>query len=50
MDGELVEDGEIEETDLAPATYDNIKEGNETHSVLTTFTKSTAKRMADCLP
>ena len=44
VDGELVEDGEIEETDLAPATYDNIKEGNETHRVLTTFTKSTAKR------
>lgn len=44
VDGELVEDGEVEETDLAPATYDNIKEGNETHSVLTTFTKSTAKR------
>lgn len=44
VDGELVEDGEIEETDLAPATYDNIKEGDETHSVLTTFTKSTAKR------
>lgn len=44
VDGELVEDGEIEETDLAPATYDNIKVGNETHSVLTTFTKSTAKR------
>ena len=44
VDGELVENGEIEETDLAPATYDNIKEGNETHSVLTTFTKSTAKR------
>lgn len=44
VDGELVEDGEIEETYLAPATYDNIKEGNETHSVLTTFTKSTAKR------
>ena len=44
VDGELVEDGEIEETDLAPATYDNIKEGNETHSVLTTFTKSTAKQ------
>lgn len=44
VDGELVEDGEIEETDLAPATYDNVKEGNEIHSVLTTFTKSTAKR------
>ena len=44
VDGELVEDGEIEETDLAPATYDNIKGDNETHSVLTTFTKSTAKR------
>ena len=44
VDGELVEDGEIEETDLAPATYDNVKEGNETHGVLTTFTKSTAKR------
>lgn len=44
VDGELVEDGEIEETDLAPATYDNVKEGNETHSVLTTFTKSTTKR------
>lgn len=44
VDGELVEDGEIEETDLAPATYDNVKKGNETHSVLTTFTKSTAKR------
>lgn len=44
VDGELVEDGEIEETDLAPATYDNVKEGNETHSVLITFTKSTAKR------
>lgn len=44
VDGELVEDGEIEETDLAPATYDNIKEGNETHGVLITFTKSTAKR------
>lgn len=44
VDGELVEDGEIEETDLAPATYDSVKEGNETHSVLTTFTKSTAKR------
>ena len=44
VDGELVEDGEIEEADLAPATYDNVKEGNETHSVLTTFTKSTAKR------
>mgnify|MGYP002516848725 FL=1 len=44
VDGELVEDGEIEEADLAPATYDNVKEENETHSVLTTFTKSTAKR------
>lgn len=44
VDGELVEDGEIEETDLAPATYDNVEKGNETHSVLTTFTKSTAKR------
>ena len=44
VDGELVEDGEIEETDLAPATYDSVKEGNETHSVLSTFTKSTAKR------
>ena len=44
VDGELVEDGEIEETDLAPAIYDAVKEGNETHSVLTTFTKSTAKR------
>ena len=44
VDGELVGDGEIEETDLAPATYDNIKEGNETHGVLITFTKSTAKR------
>ena len=44
VDGELVEDGEIEETDLAPTTYDAVKEGNETHSVLTTFTKSTAKR------
>lgn len=44
VDGELVEDGEIEETDLAPATYDAVKEGSETHSVLTTFTKSTAKR------
>lgn len=44
VDGELIEDGEIEETDLAPATYDAVKEGNETHSVLTTFTKSTAKR------
>lgn len=44
VDGELVEDGEIEETDLAPATYDNVKEGNEIHSVLTTFTKSTANR------
>ena len=44
VDGELVEDGEIEETDLAPATYDNIKGDNETHGVLTTFTKSTAKR------
>ena len=44
VDGELVEDGEIEETDLALATYDAVKEGNETHSVLTTFTKSTAKR------
>lgn len=44
VDGELVEDGEIEETDLAPATYDNVQEGNETHGVLTTFTKSTAKR------
>ena len=44
VDGELVEDGEIEETDLAPATYDAVKERSETHSVLTTFTKSTAKR------
>lgn len=44
VDGEFVEDGEIEETDLAPATYDNVQEGNETHGVLTTFTKSTAKR------
>lgn len=44
VDGELVEDGEIEETDLAPATYDAVKEGSETHGVLTTFTKSTAKR------
>lgn len=44
VDGELVEDGEIEETDLAPATYDSVQEGNKTHSVLTTFTKSTAKR------
>ena len=44
VDGELVEDGEIEENDLAPATYDNVQEGNETHGVLTTFTKSTAKR------
>lgn len=44
VDGELVEDGEIEETDLAPATYDNVKESGETHDVLATFTKSTAKR------
>lgn len=44
VDGELVEDGEIEETDLEPATYDSVQEGNETHGVLTTFTKSTAKR------
>ncbi len=44
VDGELVEDGEIEETDLAPATYDSVQEGAETHGVLTTFTKSTAKR------
>lgn len=44
VDGELVEDGEIEETDLAPATYDSVREGSETHGVLTTFTKSTAKR------
>ena len=44
VDGELVEDGEIEETDLAPATYDSVQEENETHNVLTTFTKSTAKR------
>lgn len=44
VDGELVEDGEIEETDLAPATYDNVKSESKTHDVLTTFTKSTAKR------
>ena len=44
VDGELVEDGEIEETDLAPATYDNVTESNETHGVLTTFTKSTAAK------
>ena len=44
VDGELVEDGEIEETDLAPATYDSVEKGNETHSVLNTFTKSTAKQ------
>lgn len=44
VDGKLVEDGKIEETDLAPSTYDNIKENKTTHSILTTFTKSTAKK------
>lgn len=44
VDGKLVEDGEIEETDLAPTTYDNIEENKTTHNILTTFTKSTAKK------
>ncbi len=44
VDGELVEDGEIEETDLAPATYDGVREKGGAHDVLATFTKSTAKR------
>lgn len=45
VDGELVEDGEIEETDLAPATYDSILSGKESHGeILSTFTKSESKR------
>ena len=45
VDGELVEDGEIEETDLAPTTYDSIQNGKENNGeVLNTFTKSESKR------
>ncbi len=43
VDGNLVEDAIIDDTDLAPSTYDNVFEGNITHEVLTTFEKSSAK-------
>lgn len=45
VDGELVKGGEIEETDLAPATYDSILSGKESHGeILSTFTKIESKR------
>ncbi len=43
VDGNLVEDAIIDDTDLAPSTYDNVFEENKTHEVLTTFEKSSAK-------
>lgn len=44
VDGELVEDGEITESELAPASYENAGQSEEKHNALETFTKSTAKR------
>lgn len=44
VDGELVEDGEIEETELASAAYENVRCEAEQYSVLSTFHKSAAKR------
>lgn len=45
VDGELVKGGEIEETELAPDTYDNVENERERHDeILKTFTKSTEKR------
>ncbi|HBF15193.1 MAG TPA: hypothetical protein DDW30_05855 [Clostridiales bacterium] len=44
VDGELVEDAEIDDSDLAPDTYDRVKHSGETHSALATFTGSTARR------
>ena len=45
VDGEPVEDSEIEESDLAPATYDSILSGKENHGeILRAFTKSESNR------
>ena len=45
VDGELVEDGEIEESELAPDTYDSILSGKENHGeILRGFTKCKSNR------
>lgn len=43
VDGKLAKDGIIEETDLAPATYDNVSTIHTSCDCLKTFQKSTAK-------
>lgn len=45
VDGQLVEEGEIEEINLAPAAYENTTNDRADHGeILSSFTKSTAKR------
>ncbi len=44
VDGELVEDGEITESELAPASYERAEKDEQTYKTLDTFTKSEAKR------
>ena len=44
VDGELVEDGEITESELAPANYGNERNNEQKHTELSTFTKSNVKR------
>lgn len=44
VDGELVEDGEITESELAPANYGNAERNEQKHTELSTFTKSGSKR------
>lgn len=43
VDGELVEDGEIDETELAPSTYADMYGEGVKYGVLSSFAKSTAK-------
>lgn len=45
VDGQLVEEGEIEEINLAPAAYENTTNDRADHGeILSSFTKSAAKR------
>ncbi len=44
VDGELVEDAEIDDSDLAPGTYDRAPHSESGHSALSDFRGSTAKR------
>ena len=43
VDGNLVLDTEIEESDLSPQTYDNVYEDSPTNDVLKTFTNCSSK-------